>query len=153
MIIENLKKEHISALSEIEKKCFSTPWSEENFLSEIDNPTSVFLVALDSGEPIGCISANNALGQGFISKVMVSPSFRRQGIGSALLCALCDYAEKNNFFELTLEVRSSNKAAIQLYKKFGFESLGIRKNFYRLPKEDAVIMSKYFGEKNEDFRN
>lgn len=148
IIIEILKKEYISALCAIEKKSFSNVWTKENFESELTNPTSVFFVAVENGEALGCISMNNALGEGFISKLMVSEEKRRQGIGRLLLEKLCEYAQKNKMFALTLEVRESNTPAIALYEKAGFKNMGKRKNFYRNPKEDAVIMTKEFKYEN-----
>lgn len=148
IVIDTLKKEYIPALCEIEKDSFSNVWTKENFESELTNPTSVFLVALENGEVLGCIAMNNALGEGFISKIMVKQENRRQGIGELLLENLCDYARANNMLSLSLEVRQSNQPAISLYEKAGFKNLGKRKNFYRNPKEDAVIMTREFDYEN-----
>ena len=148
--IDTLKAEYIPALCKIESASFSNAWTKENFVSELDNPTSVFFVALENGGVLGCIAMNNALGEGFISKLMVSQNSRRRGIGRLLLEKLCVYAEENGMFALTLEVRESNAPAIALYEKAGFENLGKRKNFYRNPKEDAVIMTKEIGIKDEN---
>lgn len=142
--IDTLKEKYIDALCEIENASFSNAWAKESFISEMSNPTSVFFVALKGGEVAGCVAMNNALGEGFISKLMVSKKSRRQGIGFMLLERLCEYAEHNAMFALTLEVRESNAPAVALYEKAGFKNLGKRKNFYRNPKEDAVIMTKKF---------
>lgn len=144
IVIDVLKQKYIYELCEIESASFSNAWTKENFVSELNNPTSVFFVALNGGEVAGCVAMNNALGEGFISKLMVSEKNRRQGIGRLLLGKLCEYAEQNRMFALTLEVRESNTPAISLYEKAGFKNLGKRKNFYRNPKEDAVIMTKEF---------
>lgn len=146
--IDTLKEEYISALCDIENVSFSNAWTKENFVSELNNPTSVFFVALNDGEVVGCIAMNDALGEGFISKLMVSEKSRRQGIGRLLLEKLCEYAEEHGMFALTLEVRQSNAPAIALYNKAGFKNLGKRKNFYRNPREDAVIMTKEFTYEN-----
>ena len=143
MRIEKFKKEHIPALCELEMQCFgAVAWSENAFESELYKEDAIFLCALEDESLIGCAALNNAAGQGFISKVMVAPAFRRQGIAKALLEQMCRVAKENGIYELTLEVRASNEAAIALYEALGFENLGIRRNFYRLPKEDAVIMTK-----------
>ncbi|MBR0414233.1 MAG: ribosomal protein S18-alanine N-acetyltransferase [Clostridia bacterium] len=143
MRIERFKKEHIPALCELETQCFGTvAWSESAFESELYKEDAIFLCALEGDTLIGCAALNYAAGQGFISKVMVVPAFRRQGIAKALLEQMIRVAKENGIYELTLEVRASNEAAIALYEALGFENLGIRRNFYRLPKEDAVIMTK-----------
>lgn len=144
IVIDVLKQKYIDELCEIESASFSNAWTKENFAGELNNPTSVFFVALNGGEVAGCVAMNNALGEGFISKLMVSEKNRRQGIGRLLLEKLCEYAEQNRMFALTLEVRESNTPAISLYEKAGFKNLGKRKNFYRNPKENAVIMTKEF---------
>ena len=148
IVIDTLKKEYIPALCEIEKGSFLNIWTKENFESELTNPTSVFFVATEKGEALGCIAMNNALGEGFISKIMVKAENRCQGIGLLLLEKLCEYARENKMFSLSLEVRESNYPAISLYEKTGFKNLGKRKNFYRNPKEDAVIMTKEFDYEN-----
>lgn len=144
MKIEPLQKEHIAALMPLEKACFGeSAWSEEGFLSELSNDSSVCFCAVKNGEVLGCIAMNRADTQGFISKVMTHPNYRRQGVAGALLKKLTDFALESGMRELTLEVRESNTAAIALYTASGFENLGKRRNFYRNPKEDAVIMTKY----------
>ena len=148
IVIDTLKKEYIPALCEIEKEAFSNVWTKENFESELSNPTSVFFVALQNGEVLGCVAMNNAFGEGFISKIMVKEENRRQGTGALLLQKLSEYAREEQMFSLSLEVRESNLPAIALYEKSGFKNLGKRKSFYRNPKEDAVIMTKEI--KNEN---
>lgn len=143
MRIEALKKEYIPALTAMEKGIFgASAWSESGFESELTNPSAVFLCAVENGEVKGCIAMNDALGQGFISKVMVREDCRRQGLGAALLKKLIAVARERQMFELTLEVRASNVPAISLYESFGFQNLGLRRNFYHDPTEDAVIMTK-----------
>lgn len=148
ILIDTLKEEYIGSLCEIESVSFSNVWTKENFESELCNPTSVFFVAIKDGEVAGCIAMNNALGEGFISKLMVSEENKRQGIGTLLLEKVCKYALENKMFALTLEVRESNTPAIALYEKAGFKNLGKRKNFYRNPKENAVIMTRNFTYEN-----
>ena len=143
MRIEQLKKEYIPALCEMEEQCFgAVAWNESAFESELDKEDSLFLCAVEGKRILGCAAFNNAAGQGFISKVMVAPDFRRRGVAKSLMEQMSLRAKEKGMFELTLEVRASNVAAIALYNALGFENLGIRRNFYRLPKEDAVIMTK-----------
>lgn len=151
MKIEKLREEHIEALAEIENESFSKPWSVKSFKSELTSPSSVFFVAVEKDAPIGCISMNNALGEGFISKVMVRKDCRGNGVGKKLLEWLVNYAKENDMFSLTLEVRQSNKVAQGLYLAFGFKEVGKRKNFYSFPDEDAIIMTKEIY--NENIRN
>jgi ribosomal-protein-alanine N-acetyltransferase len=84
------------------------------------------------------------LNEGYVTNIGVLPQFRRKGIGKSLVEKLLDYSKEKNLEFLTLEVRVSNKAATNLYKSFGFESVGNRKNFYSNPTEDALIMTRYF---------
>ena len=143
MRIESLTKEHIPALCEMEKQCFGqTAWSEEGFLSELANKSNIFLTAIAEGQPIGCAALQNTGQQGFITKVMVSTANRRQGCAQALLMHMDTAAKQCGIKTIGLEVRASNEAAIALYHKCGYKDLGIRRNFYRFPKEDAVIMEK-----------
>lgn len=143
MNIESLKKEHIPELVKTEKLCFGkSAWKYEGFLSETESESSMFFCALRNGEVLGCIAANDALGQGFISKVMVSPEHRREGIADSLLNYLESEALKRKMFELTLEVRCSNTPAVKLYEKHGFKKIGTRRRFYHDPEEDALIMTK-----------
>ena len=143
MIIERLKKEHIPKLLEIENLSFGkSAWKYEGFLSETESENSLFYCACESGDVLGCVGANDALGQGFISKVAVSPDHRRKGIADTLLTFLENEARSRNMFELTLEVRASNTPAIKLYEKHGYKILGTRRKFYHDPEEDALIMTK-----------
>ena len=143
MIIERLKKEYIPALVKIEEECFGkSAWKYEGFLSEIRNESSLFYCAVEGDEVLGCIAANDALGQGFISKVSVNAKHRSKGIADRLLSFLETEAKNREMFELTLEVRPSNTPAIKLYEKHGFKKLGIRRKFYHDPEEDAMIMTK-----------
>lgn len=143
MEIEGLKKEHIPQLVRLEAECFGAcAWNEAAFLSEMQNESSVCFCAVDSAQVLGCIAMSVTPEQGFISKVMTHPAYRRQGIAKALLASFIAYAKEKGFEELSLEVRESNTAAIHLYASFDFEIIGKRRQFYRHPKEDAVIMTK-----------
>ncbi len=127
----------------IEKACFSHPWTENVFLSTVD---TIFYVYFDEnlGKAVGYISVKEVLGEGYIGNIAVLPEYRRKGIGKSLI-ETAKQSKKLSF--LTLEVRKSNTPAINLYTKCGFTAVGERKNFYRTPNEDAVIMTYYFGEK------
>ena len=142
--IVKLHANHLDELAELEKECFSTPWSYDGLANELMNPLAVFYVAEVAGEVAGYISMNAISYEGFINNLAVKKSFRRHGIGTALVQALCNYAKENEMTVLTLEVRPSNTAAIQLYEGFGFRQEGERKNFYNNPTENGLIMTKHF---------
>ncbi len=130
-------------ISLLEAECFSVPWTEENITDSINSAT-VFYIAKQNGKTVGYLGMQNAMGDGYITNVAVTKDFRKKGVATALLSELFNYATKNSMNFISLEVRKSNLAAISLYQKLGFIDVGTRKNFYTAPKEDAVIMTKYF---------
>lgn len=137
---------HIKEIAEIEKLCFSTPWTENGLREELSNSYARFFVALSGGAVAGYIGAHNIVGEVYITNVAVSPDFRRKGVAQGLVSFLLDFSEAENADFVTLEVRESNEAAQSLYKKAGFQVVGKRKDFYELPKENAVLMTKYLKE-------
>ena len=139
--IEKMTAEHISHLAELEKQCFSTPWSENALAEELDNPHARFFVCIKDGAVCGYIGAHNIVGEVYITNVGVLPSYRGQGIGAMLVGFLKEYSKTENADFITLEVRKSNSVAIKLYDKMGFKVVGERKNFYDNPKEDAILMT------------
>lgn len=139
--IEKMTAEHIPHLAELEKQCFSTPWSENALAEELDNPHARFFVCIKDGAVCGYIGAHNIVGEVYITNVGVLPSYRGQGIGAMLVGFLKEYSKTENADFITLEVRKSNSVAIKLYNKTGFKVVGERKNFYDNPKEDAILMT------------
>lgn len=134
---------HVEAIAELEKVCFSDPWSVKSVESELNNPLSLWLVALDGDIVAGYIGSQTVLGEGDMMNLAVSPDYRRKGIGEGLVNALvAALSEKGATRRLALEVRASNTPAIALYEKLGFAVAGRRPNYYRNPKEDALIMRK-----------
>lgn len=140
--------EHLDALAALERVCFSRPWSRQMLADELDNQCAAFLTALepDTDRVIGYAGLLVAADEGYITNVAVEPSRRRQGVAAQLLQVFDSFARANKLAFLTLEVRPSNEAAIALYRSFGFEEVGRRRNYYDLPKEDALILTKYYGE-------
>ncbi len=140
--------EHLDALAALERVCFSRPWSRQMLADELDNQCAAFLTALepDTDRVIGYAGLLVAADEGYITNVAVEPSRRRQGVAAQLLQVFDNFARANKLAFLTLEVRPSNEAAIALYRSFGFEEVGRRRNYYDLPKEDALILTKYYGE-------
>ena len=137
---------HIKEIAEIEKECFSDPWSEDGLTSELNNDAAFFYVYEKQNQAAGYVGTHIVLDECYIANVAVKPSFRRMGIAESLL----DFAEKNAIDKkcsfISLEVRVSNTPAINLYKKRGYISQGERKNFYSHPTENALIMTKTFSE-------
>ena len=142
MKIINLNESHVSQIADLEKLCFSDPWSEASIRYELTNPLSKWLVAVEGDRVLGYIGSQTVLGESDVMNVAVAPDFRRRGIGDRLVQELTDILKKDGVYKLTLEVRISNDPAIALYKKLGFEVLGRRPNYYSHPKEDAWIMGK-----------
>lgn len=137
--------DHLDEVAELERICFSAPWSRNMLAEELDNLLSAFLVALDeSGKVAGYAGLQVILDEGYITNVAVRPECRRQGIAGKLLQVFLDFAQGNQLAFLTLEVRASNYDAIALYGSRGFRSVGRRKNYYEHPREDAIIMTKEF---------
>ncbi len=141
-MIVKMTAEHISAIAELEKTCFSDPWSESSIAYELTNPLSLWLVAEEDGIVAGYIGSQSVLPESDVMNVAVNPAFRRRGIAEALVSALCRELKQAGNETLTLEVRASNGPAIALYEKLGFAQIGRRPNYYRNPKEDALILRK-----------
>ncbi len=139
--IEKMTAEHIPHIAELEKQCFSTPWSVNGLSEELENPHARFFVCIEDGVVCGYIGAHNIVGEVYITNVAVSPTHRGQGIGAMLVGFLKEYSKIENADFITLEVRKSNAVAIKLYDKMGFAVVGERKNFYDNPKEDAILMT------------
>lgn len=135
---------HLDDVYIIETECFSHPWSRQCLEDELNNETSLFLVAKEENEVIGYIGMSIVIDEGYIFNVAVRESYRNKGVATALINELVTYGKKNNFCFLTLEVRESNRPAISLYSKFGFLKAGERKDYYSNPKENAILMTKYF---------
>ena len=143
-IIVPMDRSHLRQIAELEKECFSQPWSEAALEEELYNPQASFIVAEDGeGGVLGYAGLQVVLDEGYIANIAVEDAARRHGVASALLDVYCRFGQEHLAF-LTLEVRESNKAAIGLYLKHGFEEVGRRKNFYNDPKEDAIIMTREF---------
>ena len=142
MILEKMNPAHVAQIAELEKICFSDPWSERSIASELDNKLAFWLVATEGETVAGYIGSQTVMDETDMMNVAVHPDFRRKGIAEALVNALVDHLKKIGSHCLTLEVRASNAPAISLYEKLGFAEIGRRKNYYRNPREDALILRK-----------
>ena len=138
MKIVRMDKSHISKIAELERLCFSSPWSEKALEEEIENENAVFFVTEDASGYIGC---HFVCGDGAMTNLAVHPDFRRKGIGQALLNALEDEGRRIDADTISLEVRKSNLSAIKLYEMTGYTIVGERPNFYTKPTENAILMT------------
>ena len=142
MIIERMNVSHVPQVAQLEKLCFSDPWSENSVASELNNPLSLWLVAVEEDKVLGYVGSQTVMGETDMMNIAVHPDFRRFGIAEALIGALVDGIRSMESHCLTLEARASNAPAIGLYGKLGFQQIGLRKNYYRNPREDALILRK-----------
>jgi ribosomal-protein-alanine N-acetyltransferase len=133
---------HVAAVAKLEAACFAAPWSENSVASELKNPLSLWLVAVEGDTVVGYVGSQTVMGETDMMNVAVHPNCRRRGIAKGLLEALIRTLKKLGSRSLTLEVRASNEPAITLYTEFGFLEAGRRRNYYRNPKEDALILRK-----------
>jgi len=138
--------DHLEELERLEKICFSRPWSRKMLAEELENQCAAFLVAEDPAtkEVVGYAGLLVMADEGYITNVAVFPEYRRRGVAGQIIQVFDNFARGNRLAFLTLEVRPSNAAAIALYRSFGFEEVGRRKNYYDLPKEDALILTKEY---------
>ena len=142
MIIRKMQLQDVTAIAELEKLCFSDPWSENSIASELSNPLSYWLVAEVDGKLAGYVGSQSVLDAADMMNLAVSPEYRRQGVGQALVESLVEHLQKNRVIALLLEVRVSNVSAIALYEKLRFVQVGRRPKYYHNPREDALILRK-----------
>ena len=142
MEIKRMNTQHVSQVAALEQICFSAPWSEKSIAGELDNPLSLWLVWEEEDTVLGYVGSQTVLGETDMMNVAVSPDARRRGIAEKLILELVEQLKKRDSHCLTLEVRASNAPAIALYEKLQFTQVGRRPNYYRNPKEDALILRK-----------
>lgn len=142
MMILPMNETHVSQVAEMEKLCFRDPWSEKSVASELTNKLSLWLVAEESGAVVGYVGSQTVLNETDMMNVAVHPDHRRRGIARSLVAALVEALKEKGSRCLTLEVRESNESAIALYQGLDFQQIGLRKNYYRNPRENALILRK-----------
>ncbi|MDO4632788.1 MAG: ribosomal protein S18-alanine N-acetyltransferase [Eubacteriales bacterium] len=140
ILIREMTEEDLDTVCEIEKEIFSQPWSRQGFLDALHSEYTRYLCAVKDEELIGYCGYLRSFEEADITNVAVKESARRQNAGKKMLTELIHRGEQDGIEAFTLEVRKSNIPALRLYETLGFASCGVRKNFYDLPKEDAVIM-------------
>ena len=142
MTVTNMTAAHVAQVAALEKACFSDPWSENSVAGELKNPLSLWLVAEEDGKVAGYVGSQTVMDESDMMNVAVAADFRRRGIAESLIVSLVTELKARGSRCLTLEVRASNVPAIALYEKLGFSQVGLRKNYYRNPREDALILRK-----------
>lgn len=146
MIIRKMTAADIQFAAEIERLCFVHPWSEQSIKEEMAKENSVFLMAFEEEKPIGYVGLCTVLDEGYMGNLGVVEEYRRKGIGRALMNELTARCKAMDSAFVTLEVRASNTPAVKLYESLGFLEAGRRKNYYKEPLEDAILMTLYFKE-------
>lgn len=141
-MIRKMEHRDIKSVAELERQCFSRPWSERSLERETDNPDSLFLVYEKDQEIIGYIGMYLIVDEADITNIAVSERYRGKGYGKKLLIEAANRIFAEGYQAMTLEVRKSNRPAICLYERAGFQIEGERKKFYESPTEDALIMWK-----------
>ena len=146
----NVSEQHLNQIVELEQQIFSSPWTYEQLKSQVKDSMHEFICAVsEDGEVLGYVGMMYILDEGYISNVAVSPQYRRKGIADVIIMSLCSICDDLKLSFVSLEVREGNEAAISLYAKHGFVPVGRRKNYYDLPKEDAILMTKFLNRGNE----
>lgn len=142
VLVLKAKPEDVLDIHKIEQECFSFPWTYDMlYIDIVNNVTADYFVAKDKNSQIvGFCGMHNVIGEAHITNIAVYSYLRKKGIGGRLISAMIKQAQKQRCEGITLEVRTTNNAAIRVYEKFGFKIEGIRKEYYAETKEDAYIM-------------
>ena len=133
---------HVHAVARLEEICFHDPWSLNAITSEVSNPLSAWIVALEGERVVGYVGSQSVIDQADMMNIAVDPDYRRHGIAEHLVGELETQLRERDVRELLLEVRVSNEPARKLYEKLGFTVVGRRPGYYSRPREDALIMRK-----------
>ncbi|MBE6974721.1 MAG: ribosomal-protein-alanine N-acetyltransferase [Ruminococcaceae bacterium] len=140
MTFRDMTTAHVAQVAALEKLCFADPWSENSIRSEVDNVLALWMVAMEDDRVVGYVGSQTVCGETDMMNIAVHPDYRRRGIAESLVDVLIRELKNRGSICLTLEVRASNAPAIGLYEKLGFREVGLRKNYYRNPREDARIL-------------
>jgi [ribosomal protein S18]-alanine N-acetyltransferase len=140
--IRTLELADLSAIESIEQRAYPTPWSRSMFASELAKPTSICLGAFEGLDLIGYVVNSRYVDAWHVMNVAVDPEFQRRGVATRLLERLFELTRDDERRGYTLEVRVSNRRAIELYERLGFSARGLRRGYYTDNREDALIMWK-----------
>ncbi|MBQ8001546.1 MAG: ribosomal protein S18-alanine N-acetyltransferase [Ruminococcus sp.] len=143
MTIQRLSQDHTKAIHRVEESCFQSPWSENTIEALLKSDNAQCFGCFENDTLVGYIALEWVLDEGSLTNLAVLPSYRRRGIAEKLTEALLEEAIKKDLQFVTLEVRVSNTPASNLYRKMGFDEVGVRKGYYSNPREDALLMTKY----------
>ncbi|MFI3206145.1 MAG: ribosomal protein S18-alanine N-acetyltransferase [Clostridia bacterium] len=138
MKIEEMHEKHIKQIADLEKICFSQPWSENGLSEEINNETARFFVCEENEKVLAYAGMHLVCGEGYVTNIAVFPEYRKMSLATKLIEKMFSICK----ISLSLEVRESNEKATNLYKKLAFKNLGKRKNFYDNPVENGLIYTK-----------
>lgn len=136
----------VAQVAELEEASFATPWSEASIREELQNPWALWYVAMEEEAVLGYIGIQYGPDGGDIMSIATAPEARGRGVGKALISAAVSVLKEKELNYLTLEVRPSNAPALGLYTAMGFSQVGRRKNYYRKPTEDAILLTLFFEE-------
>jgi [ribosomal protein S18]-alanine N-acetyltransferase len=140
-VFRYMKEEDIDQILEVEHASFTTPWSREAFYNELhSNKFAVYIVLEENKKIIGYCGAWIVIDEAHVTNVAILPEYRGRKLGAAMLEKLMMVAREMGAKSMTLEVRVTNHVAQSLYRKFGFQNGGIRKNYYSDNQEDALVM-------------
>lgn len=139
--IVKMTMSHTRDVAEIEKICFSKPWSQKSIEEELKNDCAYFYIITYDNATAGYCGMHIAAHEAYIANIAVLPQYRGNNLGKILTQHLINTAQNNECDFITLEVRPSNTVAVNIYKSLGFKKVGTRKNFYTSPSEDALIMT------------
>ena len=137
-----MERADLAQVVSIESEVFSDPWSLSSFIEDLDNAVALPMVLEIENKILGYANLYLAADELQIGNFAISPSYRRRGAGKYMMNEIIAIAQKRKFSEIILEVRESNFAAINLYSSFGCETIDVRKNYYRSPRENAIVMIK-----------
>ena len=139
--IRNMTIDDLAKVIKIEKDCFSDPWSANVFRADLNNEMAIVIIAEFEKTIVGFSNIYIVAGEIQVGNFAVAPGFRKRGVGKKLMESVLKLAKENDCLQIFLEVRKSNKPAIDLYKSYGFVESGIRKEYYNNPKESAILMT------------
>jgi len=142
VIVRLMEEMDSSCITRLEQEIFSDAWSEQGVLETRQQKHSLILVACEEKEIVGYIIFYYVIDEGEIARIAVAQKKRKQGVGSQLICGLEKACREKGISRILLDVRAGNQNAVQFYRTHGFETDGIRRNFYQNPGEDALLMSR-----------
>lgn len=144
--VRKLNESDIEDVYKIVLQSFADPWTKNSLISSVEADGSVCYIAEVSSITVGFLIAQDISGEINLDSIAVNTEYRGKGIAKAMMSALCEYSHLNGCKLITLEVRSANESAIRLYDHFGFKRVGLRKNYYKNPSDDAILMTRFENE-------